>query len=330
MRVGLTYDLRDQYQALGLDAIDVAEFDYPETIDAVAAALRAHGLIVDRIGTVRHLAQRLVAGDRWDLVFNMAEGLYGAGREAQVPALLDAWQIPYVFSDPLAAALCLDKAMTKRVLRDHGLPTPPFALVADLSAVTEIDLPFPLMAKPVREGNSKGLSAACRVTSPGKLRAICRMLLDRHRQPVLVEPFLPGREFTVGILGTGQSATAVAVAEKLLGDEPVYVKDGAGFPTRLVADAEAAQARHLGLRAWRALGCRDGGRVDLRSDAEGRPQLLEVNTFPGLRPGNSDLPVMCQLAGIPFVELIGRLVASACERIGDRSDPGEVNRPGAR
>lgn len=315
MRIGLTYDLRERYQTLGFDAVDVAEFDYPETIDAVEAALRGHGLVVDRIGTVWDLAERLVAGDRWDLVFNMAEGLHGAGREAQVPALLDAWQVPYVFADPVAAALCLDKVLTKRILRDHGLPTPPFVLVTELSVLAEVHLEYPLMAKPVREGNSKGVSPACRVASPEALREICRVLLDRHRQPVLVEPFLPGREFTIGIIGTGGSAAVVGVAEKLLGDEPVYFKDGEGFPTRLVDDAEAARAGELGLSAWHALGCRDGGRVDLRSDAEGRPQLLEINPFPGLRPGNSDLPVMCELAGIPFVELIGRLVASACERL---------------
>lgn len=327
MRVGLTFDLRDAYLARGYDLEDVAEFDYPETIDAVEAALESLGCTVTRLGSVQDLACRLVAGERWDLVFNMAEGLEGVAREAQVPALLEAWALPYTFSDPLVSALCLDKVMTKRILRDHGLPTPDHRVVCSEADAALVDLPFPLMVKPVHEGNSKGVSPASRVTDAGQLRARCAHLVGRFRQPALVEPFLPGREFTVGMLGTGPSAVAVAVMEKLLGDEPVYFKYAAGFPGRLADDPEAACAGELALRAWRALGCRDGGRVDVRSDAAGNPLLLEVNPLPGLRPGQSDLPVLCELAGIPFAELIGRIVRSALERAWTEGEPAAGTRP---
>lgn len=314
MRIGLTYDLRDRYLAAGYDAEQVAEFDYPETIDAVACALDAYGAAVERIGTAQDLAARLVAGQRWDLVFNMAEGMHGTSREAQVPALLDTWDLPYTFSDPLVSALCLHKVMAKRVLRDHGLPTTPFAVVSALEDLAGLDLPFPLMVKPLREGNSKGISPASRVESDAALGERCAHLLERFRQPVLIEPFLPGREFTVGLLGTGTATVAVGVLEKLLGDEPVYFKYATGFPGRLVADAEARVAGELALAAWRALECQDGGRVDLRSDAQGKPQILEVNPLPGLRPGQSDLPVLCELAGIAFPDLIARIVESALTR----------------
>ena len=151
MRVGLTYDLRDHYMAAGYSAEDTAEFDNIETIEALAGALERLDLSVDRIGTVRQLAQRLVAGERWDLVFNIAEGLKGVGREAQVPALLEAYDIPCTFSDPLVMALALHKGMAKRVARDCGMPTAPFAVVETMADLAAVELPFPLFAKPIAE-----------------------------------------------------------------------------------------------------------------------------------------------------------------------------------
>ena len=211
MRVGLTFDLRDHYLAAGYSAEDTAEFDNIETIDSLGGALERLGLEVDRIGTVRQLAQRLVAGERWELVFNIAEGLKGVGREAQVPALLDAYDIPYTFSDTMVMALALHKGMAKRVVRDCGVPTAPFAVVETMADLAAVELPFPLFAKPIAEGTGKGVTSASRVASATALRKLCRQLLERYRQPVLVETFLPGREFTVGIIGTGASAESVAV-----------------------------------------------------------------------------------------------------------------------
>ncbi|MGH6960342.1 MAG: D-alanine--D-alanine ligase family protein, partial [Dongiaceae bacterium] len=274
MRIGLTYDLRDHYLAQGYGAEAIAEFDSIETIESIEAALRRRGLETDRIGTVRQLAERLVTGDRWDMVFNVAEGLHGVGREAQVPALLDAYDIPYTFSDPLVMALTLHKGMAKHVLRDKGVPTAPFAVIESLGDIAGLDLPFPLFAKPVAEGTGKGVSPASRVASPAALRKICRQLLDRYRQPVLVETFLPGREFTVGITGTGAGAAPIAAMEVTLNERAeagVYSYANkeeceSRVIYRLVEDDEAKVAVAVAVDAWRALGCRDGGRVDLRSD----------------------------------------------------------------
>jgi len=324
MRVGLTFDLRDHYLAAGYSAEDTAEFDTLDTIEALAGALERLGLEVDRIGTVRQLAQRLVAGERWDLVFNIAEGLKGVGREAQVPALLDAYDIPYSFSDPLVMALALHKGMAKRVVRDCGVPTAPFAVVETMADLSAVELSFPLFAKPIAEGTGKGVTPASRVVNWAALRKLCRQLLERYRQPVLVETFLPGREFTVGIIGTGAAAEPVAVMEVVLNAQAEagvysYVNKEeceSRVLYRLADDDEARAAGAVALAAWRALGCRDGGRVDLRQDAGGRPLFLEVNPLAGLHPTHSDLPIMCTLAGISYDALIGRIVESARRRCG--------------
>src|SRR5262249_2291128 len=186
MRVGLTFDLRDHYLAAGYSAEDTAEFDSIETIDSLTGALERLGLEVDRIGTVRQLAQRLGAGERWGPGFKLAEGLKGVGREAQVPALLDAYDIPYTFSDPLVMALALHKGVAKRVARDCGVPTAPFAVVESMADLAAIDLPFPLFAKPIAEGTGKGVTPASRVIHRAPLPQLCRQLLARYRQPVLV------------------------------------------------------------------------------------------------------------------------------------------------
>ena len=324
IRVGLAYDLRDDYLAAGYGLEETAEFDRPDTIAALEAALAAQGFAIDRIGSVRQLAARLVGGERWDLVFNIAEGLRGVGREAQVPALLDAYDIPYTFSDPMVMGLALHKGMTKHVIRDHGIPTAPFAVIASRAELAGLDLPYPLFAKPVAEGTGKGVTPASRVATPAALRTVVAALLDRFRQPVLVETFLPGREFTVGIIGSAADAEAVAVMEVVLGERAeagVYSyanKEECEERViyRLADDEEARRAAVVALAAWQALGCRDAGRVDLRSDADGQPSFLEVNPLAGLHPEHSDLPIMCRLAGIAYGTLIGRIAGSALRRAG--------------
>lgn len=323
LRVGITYDLRDAWLAAGYSELETAEFDRVDTIDAIAGALSKLGYAVDRIGHLQDLAARLVAGDRWDLVFNICEGMHGWGREAQVPALLDAYQVPYVFSDPLVCALTLHKGMTKDVVRAAGVATPDFAVVHDLADARNVKLPFPLFAKPVAEGTGKGVTSASRVDSAAELEAVCRELLAKHRQPVLVERFLPGREFTVGILGTGRRAAAIATMEIALlpgADAEVYSyrnKENCEelVEYRLVDDPRLArQVEALALRAYRVLGCRDAGRVDVRLDEQGRPSFIEVNPLAGLHPEHSDLPIMAAKAGIDYLSLIAGIMNSARTR----------------
>jgi D-alanine-D-alanine ligase len=326
MKIGLTYDLRDDYLAMGYGLEETAEFDRPSTIEAIENALRELGHLTDRIGHVRALASRLVAGDRWDLVFNIAEGLTGIGREAQVPALLDAYGIPYTFSDPLVMSLTLHKGMTKRVLRNAGLPTPAFAEIARPEDLDGLDLPYPLFAKPLAEGTGKGIDEDSVIANPAQLRARCLDLLERFQQPVLVETFLPGREFTVGITGTGQEARILGSLEVVLleaAEAGAYTYANKENSEELVEyrrvlasdDPAVAGSEAICLAAWRLLGCRDGGRLDVRCDREGRPQIMEINPLAGMHPEHSDLPMIATAEGMPYVELVRRIVDSASVRV---------------
>jgi D-alanine-D-alanine ligase len=324
VRIGLTYDLKDDYLALGLAEHEVAEFDSPATIAAIEDALRAAGHDVERVGHVRALAAKLVAGWRCDVVFNIAEGVAGFGRESQVPALLEAYGIPYTFSDPLVCALALHKGMAKHVARGCGVPTPNFVLVGTTQEAAAVDLPLPLFAKPVAEGSSKGVTGKSLVRSRAALVEVCGELLERYRQPVLVEEYLSGREFTVGILGTGSTARALGTLEVVLlegADEGVYsyrnktqwesiVRYGLLEPGPLRAEVE-----QVALASWRCLGCRDAGRVDVRLDRAGRAQLLEVNPLAGLAPGYSDLPNMAEMAGMSYGALIAEILRCTLARL---------------
>ena len=324
MRIGLTYDLKDEYLARGFGPHQVAEFDSTATIDAIAEALTSLGHEVERIGHVRSLAERLVGGWRCDLVFNIAEGVAGFGRESQVPALLEAYGIPYTFSDPLVCALTLHKGMAKHVARGCGVPTPSFVLVATPEEAAAVSLPLPLFAKPVAEGSSKGVSARSLVTSRAALVEVCAELLERYRQPVIVEEFLSGREFTVGILGTGATARALASLEVVLlegADAGAYsYRNKTEWQTlvdyRLLAAGPLRdEVEAVALATWRCLGCRDAGRVDVRLDGGGRAQMLEVNPLAGLTPGYSDLPIMAEMCGMSFRTLIGEILRSALARL---------------
>jgi D-alanine-D-alanine ligase len=324
MKIGFVYDLKDDYLALGYAKEAVAEFDSVTTIDGVGAALLSLGCDVVRVGRGHELARRLVAGERFDLVFSIAEGLKGRSREAQVPALCELFDQPYAFSDPLVMAATLDKGVAKRLVRDAGVRTAAFAVLACAEEARTVDVGFPAFVKPLAEGTGKGCAGRSRVESSAELEREAGRLIEAFRQPVIVETYLPGREFTVGIVGEGAAAEIIAVLELIVGqayDGGVYgftnKQDfGPHLSIRLADDAEARAAGERALAAYRALGCRDVGRVDMRSDARGEPQFLEVNPIPGLSPGFSDLPVLTEMSGRSYAWLIRRIVAEAAGRYG--------------
>ena len=325
MKIGLTYDLRADYLEMGYSREATAEFDREETVLAIESALQGMGHMTDRIGNAWRLTERLVANDRWDMVFNIAEGLHGIAREAQVPAILDLYQIPYTFSDPVVMGLTLHKGMTKHVVRGHGFPTPDFMVVESPADAEKIDFAPPYFVKPVAEGTGKGISGRSIVHQRDQLAEVCGKLIDAFRQPVIIEKYLSGREFTTGIVGTGRDARVLGTMEVILlpnAEKGVYSYDNKDkYEDRVLyhlvtaaEDPSVQAAEAVALGTWRALGCRDGGRTDLRCDDAGNPYFLEVNPLAGLNPVHSDLPILCGHLGISYDELIGQIFSSAARR----------------
>jgi D-alanine-D-alanine ligase len=326
MKIGLTYDLRSEYLEMGYSEEETAEFDRDDTIKAIESTLTDLGHETECIGHAKKLITALVEGSRWDLVFNIAEGVHGIGREAQIPAILDVYEIPYTFSDPLVMSLTLHKGMTKRVLRDAGVPTCDFLVAERAADVAAVAFDPPYFVKPVAEGTGKGVTPASIVPYRTGLPKSVADLLALYTQPVLVESFLPGREFTVGIVGTGKDAEPIGTIEVVLlakAEQGVYSYVNKENCEELVEyrlvlaeeDGVVREAEEIALAAWRILGCRDGGRIDLRCDGAGRPQFIEVNPLAGIHPEHSDLPIICTKKGIPYKTLIEKIVKSAAARI---------------
>jgi D-alanine-D-alanine ligase len=323
MKIGITYDLKTDYLEMGFSEEEAAEFDKIETIDAIDEALKELGHETIRIGHVRKLINRLEKGEGWDIVFNICEGVRGIGREAQVPAVLDVYNIPYVFSDPLVLSLTLHKGMTKRVIRDLGLPTADFAVVEQKSDIAKINFPFPMFAKPVAEGTGKGIGMNSRIRNVEELKNACIEKLQRYKQAVLVETFLPGREFTVGIVGTGDKARSIGLMECHFRENAelnAYSYDNKSnyeeFMDYTVPQDEIAdKVTKLAVDSWKGLGCRDGGRVDIRLDEKGIPNFIEVNPLAGLHPIDSDLVIIAGKFGYSYLDLIRFIMDSALERV---------------
>jgi D-alanine-D-alanine ligase len=323
MKLGFTYDLRDDYLKEGLSEEETAEMDSISTIDALHETISSLGYSIERIGNIKNLIKRLAAGESWELVFNIAEGVYGMGREAQIPAVLDAYRIPYTFSDTTVLSVALQKALTKRIVSDLEIETPDFFSVRTAEQISQVKLPFPLFAKPVAEGTGRGISNRSIITNREELERICLELLEIYKQPVLVEKYLPGREFTVGIIGTGKKSEAIGVVEVTLRD--VSEVEVYGFKAKelceelvdysLVEGEIAQRAMEMALKVHKGINCRDSSRVDLKEDEEGRLQFLEINPLAGLHPTHSDLPIICSFVGISYKELISRIIESAKERI---------------
>jgi D-alanine-D-alanine ligase len=316
---------------------EFAEWDAPATIDAVANALARHGEIV-RLEATDDFPQRL-RDERPDIVFNIAEGLRGPNREAHVPAICEFYGVPYSGSDPFTLALCLDKARTKEILRAHAVATADWWLVrsaADLAHLARRDLRLPLFAKPVHEGSSKGITERNYIGTADLLVPVVTELLERYAQPVIVETFLPGAEFTCGVLGNGASARVLPIVGMNFGSLPAGALPIYGFEAKWIWDrpeepldifecpaqvsaALRAEIEQVVLSAYRVLGCRDWSRIDVRLDAEGRPNIVEVNPLPGILPDpmdNSCLPKAARAAGLDYDALIGAALIAAADRQG--------------
>lgn len=309
-----------------------AEWDTAETIDAVRAAL-AERHEVTLIEADERAYGRLVE-ERPDIVFNIAEGLFGISREAQMPAIFEMLRIPYTGSDPLTLAVCLDKSRAKEILSYYNIPTPRFSVMTDPSQFEQANLEYPCMAKPLHEGSSKGIFNASLVTNRRELESRVAHIVEQYREPAIVEEYLPGREFTVAIMGNGADLRVLPIVEIKFdslpdGVNPIYsyeakwIWDRAEEPLDIFECPAALTPRlqhdieSMCRRAYTVLRCRDWCRIDVRLDALGVPHILELNPLPGILPNpedNSCFPKAARAAGMSYRQLIQTVLDLAARR----------------
>ena len=327
MRIGITYDLKDDYLKAGFAPEDVAEFDSIQTIDAIDFALRKLGFETERIGNIKDVVAYLAGGKRCDAVFNIAEGLYGFCREAQIPAILDAYRIPYVFSDALVLGVALHKGFAKAIVARAGVSTAEYRVVSSVKEIDQLAMRFPLFVKPVGGGTGMGIDSSSIVYDSIQLHNVVAKIVGKYHQDAIIETYLDGREFTVGITGTGDVSRPVATMEILVDKESdmgIYsYKSKQQYERcasyRLADEAARIKCEQVALGAWKALGCRDGGRIDLKMDTDEHVYFLEVNPLAGLHPIDSDLPILARMVGIGYDQLIGMIMNSAIKRIAGRT-----------
>jgi D-alanine-D-alanine ligase len=312
-----------------------AEWDDAETIVAVADALAAR-YSVALVEACEDFPARIRKVNP-DLVFNMAEGFHGASREAQVPAVLEMLGIPYTGSDPLALSVCLDKARAKEVLSYRGIPNAPFRVVETPSDWFDAcSLRYPQLVKPLFEGSSKGIRDDQLVRDSEALQDRILRILRFYRQPALVEEFLPGREFTVALLGNRPEFRVlppIEIRHDTLppGANPIYsweakwVWDRPEAPLQIFECPARLSSEELGaiesvcVQTARVLRLRDWARIDVRLDAQGVPNILEVNPLPGILPdpkANSCFPKAARAAGMNYQAMVLAVVEAARQRLG--------------
>ncbi len=322
-RVGFTYNVKRENSS-----DEQAEWDPPETIIAISNALARQGHIVVHLEATPDLPRVLAEADV-DLIFNIAEGVEGRNREAQVPALCELLGIPYTGSDSATLAIALDKALCKKVLSQHDILTPKFMVMETGRERLDSDLSFPLIVKPNAEGSSKGIGSANVVDSEEGLRVAVNRLIERYRQPVLVEEYITGREFTVGLLGSKRPRVLPPMEIIFINSDverPVYdyvVKQDWEKHVRYecpakLTDVEIKAIEKVARATFAALDCRDFARVDLKIDAKGDIYVFEVNPLPGMTPGYSDLVLISAAAGMDYDQLMAEIMLGGVRRLREK------------
>ena len=324
IRVGFTYNVKRETNA----GDEQAEWDPPETIIAISNALARQGHIVVHLEATPDLPRVLAEADV-DLIFNIAEGVEGRNREAQVPALCELLGIPYTGSDSATLAIALDKALCKKVLSQHDILTPRFMLMETGRERLDGDLRFPLIVKPNAEGSSKGIGTASVVDNEEDLREKVASIIDRYKQPALVEEYIEGREFTVGLLGNKRPKVLPAMEIRFKDSNvqrPVYdyvVKQEWEKHVEYQCPAELTESERkaierLAKATFQALDCRDFARVDIRMAPDGELYVFEVNPLPGMTPGYSDLVLISQAAGMDYDQLMAEVTSGGLRRLREK------------
>ena len=325
LAVGITYNLK---KGVISDAEDIeAEYDSVDTIDAIADVFRSVGIRVEYIEADADIVEKIKKA-KVDIVFNIAEGANGRGREAQIPAILSFLGIPYSGSDETTLAIALDKAITKRYLSTYHILTPDYQLVTTPNFQLDPSLQFPLIVKPNYEGSGKGISDLAVVDDLESLNCVITKNFKLYGQPMLIEQFIQGREFTVGILGNGNDTKVFEPMEirylKQERENRIYsynvkinYKKYVEYVCPPQLDASTLEyMKNIALEIYNALECKDFSRIDFRLSEEGDIHFIEINPLPGLAPGYSDYPMLAEFCGTGYKELVLGVLNSALKRYG--------------
>ena len=331
LKVGIAFNLKKGLPVGPPDA--EAEFDDPDTVRAIQSALETAGCRVELFEADDSFPGR-IAEAKPDIVFNIAEGRSGRGRESHVPAILRFLDIPFVGSDETSMCIAMDKALTKRLLASWGIRTPKYAVIGkdtrytadDGTGIAGYTGSWPIIVKPNAEGSGKGISGVSVVSSAAGLREAVENIVNTYEQDALIEEYIQGREFTVGLLGNGKGQRIFPPMEIIFnaGDRGIYSYEvkrdfkryvSYACPPDVGADI-LAELESTARDIFRIIGCRDFARIDFRLSREGELHFIEINPLPGLAPGYSDYPMLAGFCGVDYDALIAGVLQSALARYG--------------
>jgi len=324
-RVGLAFNLKKGIQS-GVEDME-AEYDSIDTVMATKNALESIGCQVELLEAAHSFLDKLREA-HVDIVFNIAEGLSGRGREAHIPAILNFLGIPFTGSDETTLCIALDKALTKRLLTSFRILTPKHQLMSHEGERIRHDLKFPLIVKPNAEGSSKGISNMAVVDDMEQLKHLLERNFQMYGQPMLIEEFIPGREFTVGVIGNGSEARVFTPMEIVYKEDQdgrnIYSfevkKDYKRYveyvcPPNLSPELQE-KLMDIASKVYRVLQCRDFARMDFRMSNDNKFYFIEINPLPGLAPGYSDYPMIAEFCGVDYNTVIKMILNSALKRYG--------------
>lgn len=327
-KIAIAYNSKNKAIPQGKPKDIYAEFDSLEIVNAIKKAILKYnpGYKVILIEADENCYKKF-RKERPDVVFNIAEGFHGRNREAQIPLLLEMLQIPYTGSGPLALSLCLDKAKTKEILQYYKIPTPRFQVIHSLKDQVSKKLRFPLIIKLLFEGSSMGLYNKNIVKNKKELMDNVKKLMSNYKEPIMIEEFLTGKEFTLGIIGN--KPRILGMIEIYLDKYPqhfnalTYEAKGVRYD-----DAYSGKPRiskelqrkicNIALKTHSAVGCRDFSRVDIRCDSKGNPYVLEINPLPGISPSMEHIsffPKIARMNGINYNRMIKMMLDVSLKRI---------------
>ncbi len=333
LRIGLAFNMKRKAEN-GEVEDKYAEFDDESTIIAIKNAIKSAGYNIVLLEADEKFPERVMSNNI-DFVFNIAEGMRGESRESHVPAILEMLGIPYTGSGILTHAISLDKKRTKQILIHDGVPTPKYQLFSSSSEPLNNNLRFPLFVKPNAEGSSKGIRNNSLVNNEKDMRKVLDFVISNYSQPAMVEEYLEGREFTVAVLGN-DSPKVLPIVEVTFDYLPAGINKFDSYEVKwyydnpdnhvdpIICPAKVDEKlrkniEDTALRAYNSINCYDFCRMDMRLDSEGVPNVIDINTLPGLIPDpkeNSRFPRACFTAGMSYNQIIREILNSGLKRYG--------------